>query len=185
MIRFSNVNRVNSQDHNPNYQRHHLIPQQAISELKLNETFQTLADNGFDLDDFHQNGILLPCREKEAIRSGRPLHRGPHPRYNELVIERLVRIWKLSRNIENDHNRLNFLRFRTILLQRSLRVGLAGNRFVRLHLNSRDPLRSTANFSDIDSRIDRLYRKTKSTVSRRANFLLKSGVCSNVYLAEI
>jgi len=43
-------------------------------------------------DDFRRNGLLLPATEAASVRTGRPLHRGPHRRYNEVVIARVGRI---------------------------------------------------------------------------------------------
>ena len=43
-------------------------------------------------DDFRANGLLLPATDDATLRTGMPLHRGPHRRYNELVIERVGRI---------------------------------------------------------------------------------------------
>lgn len=158
MIRFSQINRLNKAGYNPNYQRHHLIPKQAGCESDLTRVFQTLGDQGFSLEDFEHNGILLPCCEKEALRTGRPLHRGPHPRYNEIVIERLLVIAKLGNRFDRFEQMREFIQFRLALLQSSLRLGLSKRRFAKLHLNSRDPLRSMDNFDQMDLRIEQLQR---------------------------
>ncbi len=185
MIRFSNVNRVNSKGYDCNYQRHHLIPVQAGKANELTGIFQFMATAGFDLDDFHNNGVLLPCCEKEAWRTGQPLHRGPHPRYNDIVIEHLVRIANLSGEIKDDFQRLCFLRFRTNLLQRSLHSGLTRNWFANIRLNSRNPVRPKGEFAEIDSQVDKFHKATKVAVSARVNFNLKSTAFAPDYIAEL
>lgn len=162
MIRFSQVNKPNSGHHNPSYQRHHLIPRQATSETELQSVFLVLKSDGFDLEDFEQNGILLPCCEKEALRTGRPLHRGSHPRYNEIVIERLFLILKMGDCFDELADRLNFIRFRLKSLQVGLNAGLAKGKFRKLYLSARDPLRSNARFDLMDSRIEQMYYAAKS-----------------------
>jgi len=185
VIRFSSVNQVGSENHNPDYQRHHLIPLQIGSTSELDETLKLLTTNGFDLDDFGRNGILLPCKEAEAFRTGRPLHRGPHPRYNEVVIERLLQITKLSERYDDDDVRLNFLSNRMFLLQRGLRRGMDRGKLVKLRLNSRDPMCSSANFSQLDAHVDELYQSTKPIVFQRLKFTISRGETANAYLAEI
>jgi A nuclease family of the HNH/ENDO VII superfamily with conserved AHH len=162
VIRFSQINRLNKAGYNPNYQRHHLIPKQAGGESELTRVFQALGDQGFSLEDFEHNGILLPCCEKESMRTGRPLHRGPHPRYNEIVIERLLVIAKLGNRFDGFEQMLEFIQFRLSLLQSSLRLGLSKRRFGKLHLNLRDPLRSMGGFDQMDLRIEQLQRDVGS-----------------------
>ena len=160
MIRFCDINRLNSVGHKPHYQRHHLIPRQAGAESDFRCVFQVLADDGFNLEDFGRNGILLPSCEKEAMRTGRPLHRAPHPLYNEIVMKRLSRISKLGDRFDDLAQRQNFIRFRFSLLQSSLRSGLNKGRFSKIYLSSRDPLRSGVRFDRMDSRIDQINRAT-------------------------
>ena len=158
VIRFSQINRLNSADYRPNYHRHHLIPRQAGFEPALVRFFETMRDDGFSLDDFECNGILLPCCEEEARKTGKPLHRGPHPRYNEIVIERLKQISLLGDQLDQVTQRTNFIRFRILLLLSCLRFGLGENRFNTIYLNLRDPLRSNARFDEMDSRIERILK---------------------------
>lgn len=52
------------------------------------------------MGDFRTNDLLLPASEKAASQYGLPLHRGPHPRYNEIVSERVAAIeshWHVAR----------------------------------------------------------------------------------------
>lgn len=90
MTHFSKINRKNTDDYNPHYQRHHLIPLQVASIADVVSPLNAWISGGFDFNDFDKNGILLPSSEQMAWETGRPLHRGPHPRYNELVIDRLL-----------------------------------------------------------------------------------------------
>lgn len=170
MIRFSDINRINSLDYKPNYQRHHLIPRQTATDSNLRKIFEFMADDGFDLEDFEQNGILLPSCEKEAIRTGRPLHRGPHPRYNEIVMQHMFRISKLGDRIDDVLERQNFIGFRLSLLQSSLRSGLNAKRFKNIYLSSRDPLRSGLKFDRMDTRIEQLDRNVGQTIADRVLF---------------
>lgn len=172
MIRFADVNQVNSRDYRPNYQRHHLIPVQSTHLPELVEMFTLLSDDGFSLDDFSRNGILLPSCEREAAKTGRPLHRGPHPRYNLIVIRYLLRIHALSNGLDDHLDRLRFISFRIGLLQDSLKQGLDSSFFERLRLNSRDPLRPDADFDVLDNRIQQLCKEKHKIKVDRAKFAL-------------
>jgi hypothetical protein len=157
MIRFSKVNKADSENHNPQLQRHHLIPLQVSSISELTGSTGIIATTGFQFDDFSTNGILLPCCEKIALETGRPLHRGPHPRYNEIVITSLYAIDELGDRMENDRERKTFYRMRMMLLLSGLRQGLANRGFKNLLLNSRDPVHSHLDFGNIDSDIEKLF----------------------------
>ena len=161
MARFSQINSANSSDYNPRYQRHHLVPLQAARITAMNALPRSAILGVSDFDDFETNGVLLPCDEQEAMMTGRPLHRGPHPKYNELVIERLFLIARLGDRIDGTAERKRFLRFRTALLQSGLRRGLLANGFTKLCLNKRDPMRSQSSFDSVDARIDLLWAATK------------------------
>lgn len=185
VIRFSHINRLNSVDHKPNYQRHHLIPLQAVSESDLLSLFEIAANDGFDLDDFELNGILLPSCEKEALRTGQPLHRGPHPLYNEIVMKRLLRISKLSDRLDGFVQRQDFIRFRLSLLQSSLRSGLNKRSFSKIYLSARDPLRSRAKFDLMDSRIEQIACASGLRISDRACFTFSSKSLRKSYFSEL
>lgn len=167
MIRFHNVNRPNSLGYDSSYQRHHLIPLQAASISRLSNSFDAMKLPRLSYDDFDTNGVLLPCDEIVALRTGQPLHRGPHPKYNELVLERLYLIMGLSSKIVDITKRRSFFRMRISLLQSALRHGLLQDGFKKLCLNNRDPIRSTRSFDDIDSRIDLLFTSTGWPLSPR------------------
>jgi A nuclease family of the HNH/ENDO VII superfamily with conserved AHH len=64
---------------------HHLIPRQVVEARSFARFFGNLRSEGFDADDFISNGMHLPSTEKLALIFKLPMHRGPHPHYNELV----------------------------------------------------------------------------------------------------
>ncbi|VAV90356.1 hypothetical protein MNBD_ALPHA04-740 [hydrothermal vent metagenome] len=161
MIRFSDVNRPDDAEYNPSYQRHHLIPLQVRSMFDLTESLDPGSRNELCLDDFANNGLLLPCEEREAMRTGRPLHRGPHPRYNILVMERMANIFRLRNRLSDAKERSDFFRFRIRSLQNGLRHGLIQNRFLNLTLNRRDPFKNRMNFQQLDTKIDELWATTR------------------------
>lgn len=114
-------------------------------------------------DDFRTNGLLLPANDDAAIRHCLPLHRGPHHRYNALVIERVGQIergWSLTQArapvaaLEEAQERLE-------LLQRALRRRLLDQK-KRLRLNSRDPLGAGFDFTELDAMADLLWPATQT-----------------------
>lgn len=161
MTRFSMVNRKDRGGYNPYYQRHHLIPLQAASISNIREPLDKMIRGGFDFDDFEKNGVLLPSDEQIAFATRQPLHRGPHPRYNELVIERLILIIRLCNRIDNGVQRKAFFRLRIGLLQSVLRRALVGSILPVLRLNKRDPGLSSSAFAELDSCVDALYVATQ------------------------
>ena len=72
----------------PGLQRHHLLPRQLLARPAFAALAGALGAEQLGFHDFRRNGMLLPAREEAALRIGLPMHRGPHPRYNEVVIER-------------------------------------------------------------------------------------------------
>lgn len=61
--------------------------------------------DGFHLDDFATNGVLLPGLPTQSRLSGRPLHMGGHPRYNAQIIDELHFIRKFCESIRSDSRR--------------------------------------------------------------------------------
>lgn len=76
----------------PGFQRHHLIPVNLIRRPEFERLFLTLSSVGFDARNFSTNGVLLPATEMMVEQTGLPLHRGPHPQYDDLVAECLNEI---------------------------------------------------------------------------------------------
>lgn len=95
------------------------------------------------------------------MRTGMPLHRGPHPVYNELVIERVGKIeqrWDLVRRTDPETARNEALE-RMRLLQSALRRRLLGER-KSLVLNRKDPLGTGFNFDQLDAMAETLWAST-------------------------
>jgi A nuclease family of the HNH/ENDO VII superfamily with conserved AHH len=69
------------------FHKHHLIPVAIFNSQAFQPLFSRIRCIGFDPQDFATNGIWLPCTELMAIHTSLPLHRGPHPHYNDLVSE--------------------------------------------------------------------------------------------------
>lgn len=122
--------------------------------------FSALGEGHRRLDDFRENGLLLPCHETAAIRLGLPLHRGPHRRYSEVVMARVGQIeagWAAGRRRDGGAAR-DQARMRLALLQRALRRSLlGGNR--RLLLHRADPLAVT-DYSELDAMAEALWGAT-------------------------
>lgn len=99
-IPFRSVNKRGAPDYDPGLQRHHLLPRQILGRRCFGSMFAELDRRQVGFDDFRANGLLLPATEDATIRTGMPLHRGPHRQYNELVIERVGRVeqrWQVER----------------------------------------------------------------------------------------
>ena len=125
--------------------------------------FDTLGREHIGFDDFRRNGLLLPAREDASRRLALPLHRGPHRRYNQLVIQRVGRIercWACDRSGDARVAAVTAL-MRLSLLQRALRRSLLDRR-PTLRLNRKDPLGSAMDFADLDQMADWLWRQTAS-----------------------
>ncbi|MFC4295276.1 AHH domain-containing protein [Novosphingobium tardum] len=155
---FASVNRRDRPGYEPGLQRHHLLPRQLLA-LRW---FQRMADRictirrGFH--DFRENGMLLPSCERVALRTGLPLHRGPHRLYNELVVERAGGIeagWRQGRA----SSEVEVVQ-RISLLQRALRRRLLAERRGAGLLNLKDPLRAEADFALLDALTDDLWTVT-------------------------
>lgn len=110
------------------------------------------------LEDFRANGLLLPACEELSRRTGMPLHRGPHYRYNEVVIARVGRIeerWSTARRNDPD-TALSEALMRLDLLQRALRRQLLAERR-RIVLNARDPVGTGFDFAELDAMAESLW----------------------------
>lgn len=76
----------------PSFQRHHLIPVNLIQRRAFQPLFLLVSSVGFDAKKFLSNGLSLPATECMVEQTGLPLHRGPHPQYDQLVAECLNEI---------------------------------------------------------------------------------------------
>jgi hypothetical protein len=157
-IAFSAVNARGSAGYDPALQRHHLLPRQLLSERCFGQMFAALGRTRVGFDDFRCNGLLLPGQEDASLRTGMPLHRGPHHRYNEVVIARVGRIearWSAARRVDSEAALIEAL-MRLQLLQGALRRRLmAEDRRVRL--NRKDPLGTGFDFSELDAMAEALW----------------------------
>ena len=157
-IAFRAVNRRGHPGYDPGLQRHHLLPRQLLSRRCFGALFDTLGREQVGFDDFRANGLLLPASEEATMRTGMPLHRGPHHRYNEVVIARVGRIeerWALAR-CRDPEEALSEALMRLQLLQGALRRQLLAERR-RILLNRKDPLGTGFDFTELDAMAEALW----------------------------
>ena len=160
-IAFRRVNASGSAGYDPSLQRHHLLPRQLLSTRCFNALFEHVGRRRIGFDDFRANGLLLPATEAATRRTGMPLHRGPHRRYNELVMARVGQIearWIEARRVDPEAARTEAL-MRLRLLQIALRRRLLDERR-RLILNTRDPLGTGFDFTELDAMAEALWAST-------------------------
>ena len=162
-ISFQSVNRRGSPAYDPGLQRHHLLPKQLLNKRYFGRMFNSIGTVRVGFDDFRFNGLLLPSTEQASLDTGLPLHRGPHPVYNELVIERVGAIesrWELVQRKDPETARQEALE-RMRLLQRALRLRLITEKkgFV---LNRNDPLGTGFDFATLDAMAETIWSSTKT-----------------------
>lgn len=163
---FRAVNRRGDPTFEPGVQRHHLLPRQLLSQRSFGAMFEAVGRDRLGLDDFRQNGLLLPGCGESAVRMGLPLHRGPHRAYNGMVAERVGQIegaWSRMRPLAPDAA-LEQTLMRLLLLQRALRKRLLGADRPRLRLNRRDPLGAGLDFGELDAMAEALWNETASVI---------------------
>ncbi len=160
-IPFRAVNRKGTNGYDAGLQRHHLFPRQLLSRSCFGRMFDSLGYKRVGFDDFRANGLLLPANENNALRTGMPLHRGPHREYNDLVIHRVGTIeeqW--TQDCERDpQTAMEDALFRLALLQSALRQRLLDERR-RMVLNRKDPLGTGFDFSELDAMAAELWKAT-------------------------
>jgi len=164
---FRAVNCRGDPDFEPGVQRHHLLPRQLLSQQCFGAMFEAIGCDRLGLDDFRQNGLLLPGNGESAVRMGLPLHRGPHRAYNGMVAERVGQIeatWVRVRPLAPE-SALEQALMRLSLLQRALRRRLLGADRPRLRLNNRDPLGAGLDFAELDAMAEALWRGTDEAIS--------------------
>lgn len=158
VIAFRSVNTPGTAGYDPGLQRHHLLPRQLLSQRCFGALFAEVGRARLGFDDFRRNGLLLPATEKASIRTGMPLHRGPHRRYNEVVIARVGRIeagWAAARR-HSDEAAVAEALLRLHLLQGALRRQLLTQRR-RVLLNRNDPVGTGFDFSELDAMAESLW----------------------------
>lgn len=158
VIAFRSVNIPGAPGYESGLQRHHLLPRQLLSQRCFGAMFAKVGRARVGFDDFRRNGLLLPATEKASIRTALPLHRGPHPRYNEVVIARVARIeasWSLLRRHDEEAALAEAL-LRLHLLQGALRRQLLAQRR-RVLLNRNDPIGTGFDFGELDAMAEMLW----------------------------
>ncbi|MXP13971.1 hypothetical protein GRI44_04320 [Altererythrobacter confluentis] len=161
---FRSVNLRTSAAYDPGLQRHHLLPRQLLSQRCFGPMFDTIGRDRIGFEDFRCNGLLLPARDEAAMRVGLPLHRGPHRDYNAMVIERVGQVerhWSSAR-LRAPEIALDNALMRLDLLQRALRRRLLETQGKRLRLNSKDPLGTGLDFTELDAMAELLWGATAS-----------------------
>ena len=163
-ISFRKVNRRGSPDYDPALQRHHLLPRQLLSTRCFSELFRHVGRERIGFDDFRSNGLLLPSTEEATQRIGMPMHRGPHRRYHELVMERVGRSeerWIEASKTNPDRAREEAL-MRLRLVQTALRRRLLDER-KRMVLSAKDPLGTGFDFTELDAIAETLWASTDTS----------------------
>nr|WP_272916664.1 AHH domain-containing protein [Novosphingobium silvae] len=159
---FRAVNRNGLPGYDPGLQRHHVLPRQLLGHTAFARMFSSLGRERTRFEDFRENGLLLPCDEAAALRMALPLHRGPHPLYTKLVMERVGQIeaaWARARRHDAGaaavaaHMRLD-------LLQRALKRYLLAAERRNMRLNRNDPFLAPASFAALDEVADGLWSAT-------------------------
>lgn len=159
---FSSVNRPGLPTYRPGLQRHHILPRQVQRVRGFARMFAALGPEPVGMNDFRRNGLLLPSNETEAMRTGLPLHRGPHAIYTTMVIER---VGAIEREWSGSHGHAAWVGALVALdaLQKALRRELLDPACWRSRpLNRRDP---ALNFSHLDAMAEALWGATGEPLS--------------------
>jgi hypothetical protein len=104
-VPFASVNRPNTPTYREGWVRHHLHSLQCMRDSALAPFLLAMRDDGFHMDDFETNGVLLPVLPSQSILSGQPLHLGGHPNYNAQIIDELHFIRSFCESIRPDSRR--------------------------------------------------------------------------------
>lgn len=141
------------------FQRHHLIPVALLRRPQMAALFDHLQAEGFALQQFARNGLILPACETAALRSGYALHRGPHHGYSDVVAARVEKVrahFVLHAPADlRTARRTAVMRLR--LLQDTTRRALTDRHGCGFWLNRRDPMRLFADRPYLDEAIDKLF----------------------------
>ncbi|WOF44767.1 AHH domain-containing protein [Sphingopyxis indica] len=141
------------------FQRHHLILVALLRRTQMAAMFDALRSEGFALQRFDLNGLVLPASERTALESGHALHRGPHHGYSDAVAARVERVRAhFAAQAPGDPRtarRVAIMRLR--LLQDATRRALTDRHRLGFWLNRRDPMRLFADRPYLDEAIDKLF----------------------------
>lgn len=141
------------------FQRHHLIPIALLQRSQMTAMFEQLHGEGFALQHFGRNGLMLPSCEPVALRFGHALHRGPHHDYSDVITARVETIRAHFASLApvdlRAARRTAVMRLR--LLQDTTRRALTDRHGAGFWLNRRDPMRLFADRPYLDEAIDKLF----------------------------
>jgi len=129
---------------------HHVIPIEVVEMPSLAVLFGHVRACGFNPNDFTSNGTHLPSTEQQAAAFGLPLHRGGHPRYNEMVAELVSPLVRMD-----PPHALVALRQVQYRLRTALRPSLALSSARR-----RGPFPAQTDFRRLDAEIGILWQQT-------------------------
>lgn len=149
---FSTVNRPSCLNYREGWVRHHLHPMQCMRDANLAPFLLAMRDDGFHLDDFETNGVLLPGLPSQSISSGLPLHFGGHLRYNHQIIAELQSIRTFCESVRSHARRRKLALSGLRGSQNRARLAIVQQRaghMDRVVLNGRTD-------GDLDALIDRL-----------------------------
>lgn len=150
---FSTVNRPGTPDYREGWVRHHLHPMQCMRDAKLAPFLLAMRDDGFHLDDFTTNGVLLPALPSESVSSCLPLHLGSHVHYNAQIIDELHAIRAFCESIRSPACRRNVALRGLRGSQKRARLAIVNQRAE--HMNR--VVLSGHTDGDLDRLIDRLF----------------------------
>lgn len=121
--------------------------------------FDHLRREGFALQQFDRNGVMLPAREETALRLGYALHRGPHRGYTDVITARVEQVrTTFERQAHGDYRTARRTAvMRLCLLQNTMRRALTDGHRGGFWLNRRDPMRLFVDRPYLDAAIDRMY----------------------------
>jgi hypothetical protein len=141
------------------FQRHHLIPVALLRRTQMAAMFEALRSEGFALQRFDLNGLVLPASERTALQSGHALHRGPHHGYSDVVAARVecVRAHFATQAPGDPHTARRVAIMRLRLLQDATRRALTDRHRLGFWLSRRDPMRLFADRPYLDAAIDKLF----------------------------
>jgi A nuclease family of the HNH/ENDO VII superfamily with conserved AHH len=125
---------------------HHVIPLEIVERRGFAAFFGVIRAAGFNPHDFLSNGMHLPSDERQAAIFRLPLHRGAHPRYNEMVAERVAGLADLPTEMA-----LRKIGELQVSLKEGLRMGQRVSKTVR------QPFQSAADFRRLDEEVALLW----------------------------
>ncbi|MEK6541168.1 MAG: AHH domain-containing protein [Pseudomonadota bacterium] len=134
----------------PIFQHHHLLPLSLIKRRQIGIYLARMEQFGIRLTDRATNCQWLPANEATAFAVGHAMHRGPHPRYTDVVAHRVERIRQ-----RGEDNAAAVARLRR--LQRAMARLLTGVGPRNMQLNRRDPMRCFADYSYLDDALTRMF----------------------------